>query len=559
MIDLVVMLVGGFAWGGFYLLLGLGFPLGILGINALIQTCNFALFKPTWWIQIDRPTPSAKNITEAQVVVLLFVVTLTATASWFLKAGLDGGMGRNNNDLFVVFLMSASLVAIAIACWTTLPQLAALEEAREESETRLITALDTVPDTILVLTPQGIIKQTNPSAEALFQFRSEQLVGKLLSHFLPKLESTPAEWAIHSEHDLMIAPAADQEYPDYRTVEATISQRSNYMLEDCIVILRDITDRKRAEQILQQSEATLKQQTTQLQETLSDLQQTQLQLIQTEKMSGLGQMVAGVAHEINNPVNFIHGNVNHVRDYSLDLLGLMELYLTHYPHPVADIEQRIQDIDLDFLQEDLPKLLNSMQEGTRRIREIVLSLRNFSRLDEAEMKHVDIHEGIDSTLLILQNRLKEKPGHRAIQVHKQYGNLPLVECHAGQINQVFMNILTNAIDAIEDHRKKREHPSDFERGAIAIATQIKNAGWVAISITDNGSGIPHAIQTKLFDPFFTTKAIGSGTGLGLSISYQIIIEQHGGKLSCTSSPENGTTFLIEIPIKPSVPLKKVGI
>ncbi|HIK10599.1 MAG TPA: PAS domain S-box protein [Oscillatoriaceae cyanobacterium M33_DOE_052] len=289
-------------------------------------------------------------------------------------------------------------------------------------------------------------------------------------------------------------------------------------------------------------------QAQQLSQALQELQQTQTQLIQTEKMSSLGMLVAGVAHEINNPVTFIDGNVAHATTYFQDLLSLLTLYQTYYPKPDPQIARFAEDIDFEFLMEDLPKVLASMKIGAGRIREIVLSLRNFSRLDEAQMKPVDIHEGIDNTLLILHHRLGD------IQLVKNYGDLPLVECYPGQLNQVFMNILANAIDALDSHS---------DQGKITITTSIIHPETgenrqhhpttltAAISIKDNGPGMSEAVIKRLFDPFFTTKPVGKGTGLGLSISYQIIVEKHRGTLQCLSSPGAGAEFLIQIPIKPS--------
>jgi PAS domain S-box-containing protein len=312
----------------------------------------------------------------------------------------------------------------------------------------------------------------------------------------------------------------------------------------------DITDRVHAEEALRQSEARSREQATQLQKTLRELQQTQAQLIQTEKISSLGQLVAGVAHEINNPINFIYGNTSHASQYAQDLLNLLNLYLQHYPSPAPEIQEEIEAIDLDFLAEDLPKLLSSMMLGAERIRDLVVSLRTFSRLDEAQMKQVDIHEGIDSTLLILQHRLKAKPERPGIEVIKEYGNLPQVECYPGQLNQVFMNILANAIDALEEYSRlpllseNRQH-----RSTIRIRTEKLNEDWIAIRIADSGSGIPEQVQQRLFDPFFTTKPVGKGTGLGLSISYQIVVEKHRGRLKCISALGEGTEFVIEIPLR----------
>ncbi|MDX2228314.1 MAG: ATP-binding protein [Leptolyngbyaceae cyanobacterium bins.349] len=289
--------------------------------------------------------------------------------------------------------------------------------------------------------------------------------------------------------------------------------------------------------------------TVELEQTLDKMRQIQLHLVQSEKMSSLGQLVAGVAHEINNPVNFIYGNLTHVDQYTRDLLELLQLYQRYYPNAVPDIQNFSSVIDLDFLAEDLPKLLSSMRVGTDRIREIVLSLRNFSRLDQAEVKRVNLHEGIDSTLMILQHRLKPSVTRIGIDVVKQYGDLPLVECWAGQLNQVFMNILANAIDALLDFQTKAiEAGQDGPSLQITIATKLLNAEWVKISICDNGPGIPERVRHHLFDPFFTTKPVGKGTGLGLSISYQIV-ERHGGFLKCQSQPGQGAAFEIEIPVK----------
>ncbi|MCF2148827.1 ATP-binding protein [Desmonostoc muscorum LEGE 12446] len=298
------------------------------------------------------------------------------------------------------------------------------------------------------------------------------------------------------------------------------------------------------EEKIEERTQALQQKNIDLKHTLQELRRTQSQLIQNEKMSSLGHLVAGIAHEINNPVNFIYGNLKHTDDYTQQLLWLLELYQKHYPYPEPEIQNAKQEADIEYLTEDLPKMLSSMKIGANRIREIVLSLRIFSRLDEAEFKNADIHEGIDSTLLILQHRLKSQSARPKITVIKEYSEIPRIQCFAGQLNQVFMNILANAIDALEEAFQNGFCPDPIIR--ISSAQVNEN---VVIQIVDNGIGIPEAIQSHIFDPFFTTKPVGKGTGMGLSISYQIITEKHRGYLRCISSPGQGTEFVITIPIR----------
>ena len=279
---------------------------------------------------------------------------------------------------------------------------------------------------------------------------------------------------------------------------------------------------------------------------LKHLQKTQAQLIQSEKMSSLGEMIAGIAHEINNPVNFIYGNIAHIDEYSNDLLKIIKTYQKTYTETTPEIEETIEDSDLEFIQEDLPKLLSSVTIGTTRIREIVLSLRNFSRLDESEMKAVNIHEGIDTTLLLLQYKLKQKTVF--IDIIKNYGKLPLIQCYAGQLNQVFMNLISNGIDAFEDNLDSNKI-NKIEITTTQIEDTESNSQFAQIIIKDNGKGIENEILDKIFDPFFTTKEIGKGTGMGLAISYQIIVEKHKGNITCESQDNEGTQFTITIPIK----------
>mgnify|MGYP000075899840 CR=1 FL=1 len=302
------------------------------------------------------------------------------------------------------------------------------------------------------------------------------------------------------------------------------------------------------EQKVQERTQELNEKNERLEKTLRELKLTQAQLIQTEKMSSLGQMVAGVAHEINNPVSFIYGNLNPASEYVKDLLKLIELYQQHYPEPADEILEEIETIELEFLIGDLQKLLDSMKVGAERIRDIVLSLRNFSRLDEAQMKSVDIHQGIDSTVMLLQPRLRKEGGRLGIDLIKKYSNLPLITCYASQLNQVFMNVLTNAIDAL---LLARDCPSQPQNNpTITIATEVTDRNTAIVRMADNGSGMSTEVLHKIFDPFFTTKPVGSGTGLGLSISHSIVVSSHGGSLTCVSAPGEGTEFIIEIPIAP---------
>ena len=331
----------------------------------------------------------------------------------------------------------------------------------------------------------------------------------------------------------------------------------------------DISDRKEAEATLLLSEQREREKSQQLKQTLSQLKSAQAQLIQSEKMSSIGQMVAGVAHEINNPVSFIYSNITPAARYARDLLNLISIYQQYYPEPVSEVVEQIEEMELDFMAEDFPKILNSMQEGARRIKQIVLSLRNFSRLDEKDLKVVDIHEGIESSLVFLQHRLKALRKGGEIQVIKEYGHLPMIQCYPAQLNQVFMNLLLNAIDACEESSvignaslTNRIPSLTNDSGQICnkhplirISTEINRHDRVVVRIADNGSGISAEVQNRMFDPFFTTKPVGSGTGLGLSISYQIVKESHGGELRCHSEVGNGTEFAIELPMEQKLKVK----
>jgi len=356
-------------------------------------------------------------------------------------------------------------------------------------------------------------------------------------------------------------------------------------IANLVSLALEAQERKRAEEALRQSEAREREKATQLELALVELKRTQSQLIQTEKMSSLGQMVAGVAHEINNPISFIYGNLTPAREYLQDLFRLIKIYQQTYPHPTPEIQQIASEIDLQFLIEDWQQLMDSMQVGAERIQEIVRSLQLFSRQNESDQKPVDIHEGINNTLLILQHRLRTLSGTNGIEVIKDYGQLPLVTCYPSQLNQVFMNLLNNAIDALEtqpsprvitirtsmesgelrSHSGNKGHQSFSEEGLGTKESIIPIAPYphrsfsekgpqvpqfAIIRIADNGPGMPEEVQKKIFDPFFTTKSVGSGTGLGLSISYQIVVEKHKGQLSCVSVLGKGTELIIKIPVTP---------
>ncbi|MBD1830138.1 PAS domain S-box protein [Microcoleus vaginatus GB1-A2] len=432
------------------------------------------------------------------------------------------------------------------------------QEALRQKTSELQAVFMALPDLYFRINADGIILDYLSGNSSNLYPIPEYFVGKRIADILPTtaardfemalLEVTENRTTINIEYSLPM-PAGEETY-EARLLPFNSNQ--------AIAIARNITHRK-------QAESQLKHKNHQLEQTLKQLGRTQAQLIQAEKMSGLGQLVAGIAHEINNPVSFIYGNIIYASEYAKNLLELCSLYQAHYPKPVAVIAEFAEQIELEFMKEDFPDLLKSIQTGADRIRQIVLSLRNFSRLEESDIKRVDIHEGIDSTLLILQHRLRENGRTRNIEIVKEYGKLPPVQCYVGQLNQVFMNIVSNAIDALANVRNRKLELASSSEGerqdfptlplscdalpCIRIRTEVLENNRVAIAISDNGSGMAESVKSRIFDPFFTTKPVGKGTGLGLSICYQIVVERHGGTLRCMDAPGGGTEFAIEIPIR----------
>lgn len=393
----------------------------------------------------------------------------------------------------------------------------------------------------------------NPAFEAMTGYPAAEMIGR--SWRFLQGESSDRQVIQQLQTAINAAESCTVTLQNYRQdgtlfwSQLTISPiyDANRQVTHYVGIQTDVSDRQRIEAERQQAAQQLQQQTSDLENTLRDLRRTQGQLVQSEKMSSLGQLVAGVAHEINNPVSFIYGNLEHADTYARDLLDLVALYQTHYPTPVEAISEAMAAMNLEFLTEDFPKTLNSMKMGAERIHNIVLSLRTFSRTADSLDPAADLHAGLDSTLMILKGRLQA--GRSPIQVVKNYGDLPPVRCYVGQLNQVFMNLLVNAIDAIEEGYAQSD-AANLPEPTITLTTECVNQ-QVIIQFSDNGPGIPETVRSQMFDPFFTTKPAGKGTGLGLSICYQIVTEKHQGQLACRSAIGAGAQFIITIPVQAS--------
>ncbi len=506
-------------------------------LNPLLKQSQPSLNLDNKFVTVSSKTMNAKNVLDS----LDLTTVLKASQALYSEIQLEKllatllqvvmeNMGGDKCTLILVKNDNLTIVATADSRVANTPILSTLQpslpvESSQEVPVSIINYVSRTQETLLI---DDKIVQTSLSSDSYFHQQQPQSLlctpiinqGKLIG--ILYLENHLTAGVFTSDRLQMIKVL---------TTQAAISLENAqlyHQLEEYSHTLEQKVEARTQE---------ITEKATQLELTLAKLYSAQSQLIQAEKMSGLGQLVAGIAHEINNPINFIYGNLEPASQYINSLIELNNLYQKFYPQPFPEIEAKIVDIELEFLVDDLQKLLSSMKLGADRIRQIVLSLRNFSRLDEAEIKPVDIHDGIDSTLLILQQRLNSNRQNREIKIVKKYGKLPLINCYASALNQVFMNILSNAIDALGNHHQ----PS------ITIETEVQ-APNVLIHITDNGSGISESIRNKIFEPFFTTKPIGSGTGLGLSISYSIIVEKHGGELTCISIPGKGTEFLIKIPL-----------
>ena len=416
----------------------------------------------------------------------------------------------------------------------------------EKSHARFREIIESISDIYFIHDLAGHFTYLAPQVTNFLNYPVESLLGHSLEEITHPDDLAPIEIMINE----LLQTRIPHDNIEIRVRHANghwvwMSVSHSVMIDDMGMIIgiqgfaRNINDRRVAEQNLQTR-------TEHLELTLQELQRTQTQMIQSEKMSSLGQLVAGIAHEINNPVNFIYGNLTYSDQYSQDLIRIITAYQAELPAPSEALQDMIDDIDLDYLMMDLPKLVNSMKVGADRIREIVLSLRNFSRLDEAEFKVADLHSGIDSTLMILQNRLKAKDTRPEIIINLDYGDIPDIECYAGQLNQVFMNIIANAIDALEESWTS----GHIVNPELMIQT-LQQDDRVVISIVDNGVGIEPEQLSRLFNPFYTTKPVGQGTGMGLSISYQIVVDRHGGTLDCISAIGSGTKFVITLPIEHS--------
>ena len=420
-----------------------------------------------------------------------------------------------------------------------------LEEKLRSSEAKVRAIFEAMTDIVLIVhVEKNLLTNVEiiPTNYSNSDNSNIDLIGETVEQFFQ--DKTRLTWLEKVEQALETAQKINYDYSlDVENIKYWFSASISPISEtQAVWVARDISERKRAEEALQQSELRERKKAQELEKTLAELQLTQARLLLSEKMASLGNLVAGVAHEINNPTSFIYGNIEAATDYVKDLLDLITSYQKHYPEPITEISQQISDIDLDFIAEDFPNLLNSMYQGAERISQIVQSLRDFSHLDEVGYKRIDIHEGIDNTILLLQHRINQASHLQQIQIIKEYASLAKIECYPKKLNQVFMNVISNAIDALEEGIEKNK----ISNPQIRIVTELVN-NFAIIRIADNGIGISKEVSQCLFDPFFTTKTVGKGTGMGLAISYQIIVDNHKGELECISAEGKGAEFIISIP------------
>ena len=434
-----------------------------------------------------------------------------------------------------------------------------LEKAKKDleiSEAKNRTLLNAIPDIMFRIDVNGIfldyrLPNKNELKNSDFPPK-EDCIGKNISEILSRdLALLITHYARQTLQLEQIQMAEYMQQVDGRWHAYEMRFVKSGELE-VLAIARDISSRKQAEAERLQAEALIRVQKQELEKALMELQTAQVQLVQNEKMASLGQLVAGIAHEVNNPVSFIYSNLSCATQYVEDLVSLIELYQKEYPQPTTKLTETMEDIELDFLVEDLPNILEAMHRGADRIRAIVMSLRNFSRLDEAELKKANIHEGIDSTLVMLQHRLGGEEEDGSIRVIKEYGDLPPINCYVRELNQVFLHLLNNAIDAVSGAYKEKNIPTKISEDfipTIKVVTEKIDGAFISIRIANNGPVISESARSRLFDPFFTTKTVGKGTGLSLSICHQIIVQQHGGNITYFSEAERGTEFAIVLPLQ----------
>ncbi len=486
-----------------------------------------------------------------------FVYEFFACPEWKASKEVTANVKDVSTTYLIVaqkYYRSGSSLAAAVFVGLDISDRQKMEEALRQSEERYRTLTQNFPNGLVLLFDRNL-RYTLAEGKELEQLDLDRCL--IEGYRVDEVFSKELTEVFEADYRAALAGNCTQreiEYADriYQVYTLPLANEDGEVFAG-MMMTQNITDRKEAMQALQQSEERFRQQAFELEQTLQKLNSATTQLIQKHKVSSLGQLVASVAHEINNPINFISGNISHAVNYTEDLLRLVDTYQQYYPEPVEEIEEEMEGMGFEFLKKDLPKLLDSMTGGSERIREVVRSLRLFSRVDETQMKAVDLHEGLDSALLILQNRLQAKGGRGGISAIKQYGKLPKVHCYAGELNQVFMHLLTNALDALEERYELRKSGkqanSDDSEPTVWIKTGVRDDNYVAISIVDNGPGMSEDVSRCIFDPLFSTKPPEKGTGLGLSISRDIVVDKHGGKLYCKSKPSGGAEFVVEIPIE----------